>query len=194
MKLRRCSLLALPCLAALLAVGTAAHADTFSFQISIYHGSSGNQSGGGILTAVPDPNIANVLDITGLFGYLGPGSTGYFTLLPCANDNPYDNPCSTSGSDSFDYDNLLYPGGTGYFGLTILDSAGIGLDFGNGFLGRIFASSSHTLGFELNRPHYHVHNASFSIVPEPDSFILLGTGLLGVADIVRRRLRGCIKL
>lgn len=141
-------------------------------------------TGSGSLTAVADPNIAGAFDITSLSGYLGSDT---LTLLPCTTYDP-NNPCASSGNEVF-YDNLLYPGGTGIFGLTVLDYRGIGLDLGNGVEGSFFASSSHQVSLITNLPHDNGRLGSFSIVPEPNSFILLGTGLLAVADIVRRRLR-----
>jgi hypothetical protein len=188
MKLTLRSLFTVSCLAAFMTFGAAAHADTFTFAWEST-GQSGIGTGAGTLTAVTDINIPNALDVTGISGTVD--GSPIIGLLPCAAYDP-GNPGSSSGN-SFFYDNLLYPGGTGAFGITVLDFRGIGLDLGNGVEGSYYASSSHQTSFITNLPHDNGHLASFSItaLPEPGSFILFGTGLLflGIAGAVRHRIK-----
>jgi hypothetical protein len=171
------------CLAIFLTGSAVAHADTFAFTATAGFPDIG--SGSGTLTAVADPTIANAFDVTGISGTVN--GSPIVGLLPCAAYDP-SNPCSSSGN-SFFYDNLLYPDGTGAFGLTVLDSSGIGFDLGNGLEGDYFASSSHIISFITNNPHDNGHPVGFSItaIPEPGGFVLLGTGLLSIAGAVRRR-------
>ena len=167
------SLLSVPCLAIFLTGVAAAHADTFNFTDPLNGGS-------GTITAVADPTIPNAFDVTGISGtVLGLTITG---LLPCATYDPSD-PCDSSGS-GFLYDNLLYTQQ-----LVPVDFSGIGFALGDsGLEGDYAASGTHTTALLLNTEGNNTLPAAFSVtpIPEPGSFILLGTGLLTLAGSVRR--------
>jgi hypothetical protein len=178
MKLTLRSLLTIPFLAAFMTVGAAAHADSFAFAWDSI-GQFGIGTGSGTLTAVTDINIPNALDVTGISGTVN--GNPIIGLLPCAAYDP-SHPCSSSGN-SFFYDNLLYPGGTGVFGITVLDSLGIGLDLGNGVEGGYFASSSHIISFITNNPHDNGHPVGFSVTALPELLFL------GIAGAVRYRIK-----
>lgn len=182
--MKRClRLSAYLCLAAFMAVGSAAHADSFAFNAT-----GDFFSASGTLTVVADPSLANVFEVTAISGTVnGEAITG---LLPCAAYDP-SHPCVSSGN-SFLYDDLLYPDGIPTGIHQVLDDSGIGFSLSGGTEADFAAIYTHFYDVTYNVPRGNSQIVGFSIspIPEPGSFILLGTGLLGIAGSVRRRMRG----
>jgi hypothetical protein len=160
-----------------------AFADTYSFTIST--GSTSTTPGStfsatGTLTGTPDSSIASALELTSVTG----GAQGYdFTgIVPVGTNS------------DFTYDNLLFTDPNALH----VDSEGILLDLTSP-IGTSLAHVYETGGaYEVDvlDPRDPGDVTPFAIdsftltpsaVPEPSTFVLLGTGLLGALGAVRRR-------
>ena len=171
--------------AALLGIGAAAYADTFSFQFT--EGTSG-VIGSGTITAVPDASIPGAFDATNISGTYGAVSIS--GPLPCASYSP-SSPCS--GGLSFLYDDLIYPSGVPPADVTAVDDDGLAFMLGSEAVD-IFATGTHTENLQYNGEPGDATAISATLTvaptPEPSSVALLGSGVLGIALSFRRRLKG----
>ncbi len=149
-----------------LVISASAHADTFNFSAT---GSSGPFSGSGVLTASPQGGGEYLItDITGT-GVTGLTAPGGF------NGN----------------DNLLFPSAT-----PTLDSHGFSFTEINGpdhYDVNIFNDGSGYFAYLDDEDNFtQTVPVTFSVAtaatPEPSTFILLGTGILGLAGATRRKL------
>jgi hypothetical protein len=169
-----------PCILALAAfTSTAAHADTFTFTFEgLLFSGSGTFTG----TEIGTTDIYDITSVTG--SVTSGGKTSDIKKL--LGDNKF------QGNDN----ELIYPG-TGIFGEKFFDSDGISFSLDNGN----DVNLNDTWGFEnavggpprgFDFPELDIvcvsKNGSDPAVPEPSSIALFGTGILGLAGAVRRRL------
>jgi len=148
----------------------AAHADTFNFDVT---GSAGGYSGSGVLTTTMNGSGQYLITgitgngVTGLTapgGFHGNDNLLFTTSAPFVDANGFSF-TAESGPDHFDVN--VFNNGSGYFAFF-----------------RDEDNATDTLPITFNV------TPAASPVPEPSTLLLIGTGILGAAGSVRRKVLG----
>ena len=200
----------IPSSAALLALScflhtTAAKADTYDFTITTPSAQMYPLTGSGIITTTDAGN--GVQYITGISGTIDNSANtldaGSFaiSLIPSATPGQVSTVSMSAQDNStfyFTYDNILTPNAA-----TPLDGNGLaftadGVSYNIGYAGL----QAEYLGIRANDINFDQHTyqgvpidfsitptaTTSAVTPEPSSIALLGTGILGMAGVLRRRI------
>lgn len=186
-----------------------AHADTYNFQLTSTGSPSLALSASGTLTTATDATNPQLQDVVALSGTLMNGAlTGnpeasVISLIPAAPGTTPSNPTTLSfaaqNSSTFylTFDNVLDPTSTNLFdgnGLAFRSADGISYVVGYNGTDLVYEAFNNDIGFdqrtfgENNVPlNFSLTPAGVAATPEPASIALLGTGLLAVGVVLRRR-------
>lgn len=153
-------------LSVVLAVAIGASADTFNFAYS-----GAGVTAGGVITALPQGGTEFL--VTGITGfYNGEAITG---IVACGT------PATTCNNYGFQWDNLLFTGEPhfDYYGL-LYSTAG-------GNLVNVYVDGTQYMNWDQSGGTA-ITSGSISATPEPSTLLMLGSGIIGLAGVIRRKL------